>query len=393
MVAMEMTTRREFLRRALKASLGVAAGPTILSMIACRRSQPEATSVELPDLPYAELTGSYRDIGKNMGLAFKRQIKELFQVSQEFRGCVQYGVGKDGSEKIQSLLAVTKQRFPQFIEELEGLSEGIGEPFLNVFAWNCRSEIGVLKKPSGCSTIVLCREGRFVLAHNEDGHEENLGRIFIARVLPPSGIAFLSLVYPGILPGVGPGMNSRGIVQTTNYIAPLKLGEGIPRYFIGRAILEAGNLEQAIEIAVKTERAHPWHHNLGSLTEGRIVSVETFPERCSIKNIQGIYVHANHLVHEEMTGLPEDKESVALSSLTRYKVVTEAVREKTPENAEEMIRILSSHQGRPYSPCRHPEGSVHGATLAAAVFQSPETAMTLYRGNPCKKHCRKYHLP
>jgi hypothetical protein len=52
-------------------------------------------------------------------------------------------------------------------------------------------------------------------------------------------VSYIALVYPGIITGNGPSMNSRGIVQTTNYIGSVKSEVGIPRYIIGRAILEA----------------------------------------------------------------------------------------------------------------------------------------------------------
>jgi hypothetical protein len=217
--------------------------------------------------------------------------------------------------------------------------------------------------------------------------------MFLVLVTPPGGIRFLSLAYPGILPGLGPSLNSRGVVQTTNYIAPVRIAEGVPRFFIGRAILEAPDLERAVELATLKERAHPWHHNLASLSERRLVSLETHPApRFDLKEVEGVYIHTNHLVHPEMADLPEDKEYGAASSMTRYRVITEAVRRKSPENAKEAVGILSSHEGSPFSPCRHPVGEIHGATLATAVFQAPKIAMTLYYGNPCRGLAHEYTL-
>jgi hypothetical protein len=166
----------------------------------------------------------------------------------------------------------------------------------------------------------------------------------------------------------------------------------VPRYFIGRAILESASLQDAIQTATMPGRAFPWHHNLASLPDGKIVSLETWPGRHHLKEIEGLYVHTNHLLHPEMTGFPEEMKYVSSSSMTRYRVITDAVRRKEPENADEMVRLLSSHEGRPYSPCRHPEGEIHGATLGTAVFESPELAMTLYCGNPCRGQSRTYRL-
>ena len=106
--------------------------------------------------------------------------------------------------------------------------------------------------------------GRLILAHNEDGDDRNEGRMFVAKVTPPSGVRFISFVYPGLLPGNGPGFNDRGICQTTNYIEPKEVARGVPRYFVGRSVLEAKSLDEAVSLATCRERC------------GRAVSVLAF---------------------------------------------------------------------------------------------------------------------
>ena len=81
------------------------------------------------------------------------------------------------------------------------------------------------------------------------------------------------------------------------------------------------------------------------------------------------------------------------SSLTRMRVLRDAIAERgAPDDADELRELLSLHEGRPYSPCRHPQGSVHGVTLGTAVFEAPALAMTLYHGNPCRGFSKRYAL-
>ena len=47
------------------------------------------------------------------------------------------------------------------------------------------------------------------------------------------------------------------------------------------------------------------------------------------------------------------------------------------------LRILSSHENAPYSPCRHPRGDVQGLTLATAFFDLNKAIFRLHKGNPC----------
>ena len=95
------------------------------------------------------------------------------------------------------------------------------------------------------------------LFQNEDGHAAYGDLMFVVKVSPPSGVRFISLVYPGIITGNGPSLNSRGVIQTTNYISSTKSEIGIPRYVIGRAILEANDAKEAVEIATMQPRAYP----------------------------------------------------------------------------------------------------------------------------------------
>ena len=103
-------------------------------------------------------------------------------------------------------------------------------------------------------------------------------------------------------------------------------------------------------------------------------------------------IQTNHLLHPEMASDDPGEQAVPYeSSVTRMRVLTEAVEESgAPEDAAEMLDLLSLHEGKPYSPCRHPLGDVHGLTLGTALFEAPEKAMTLFHGNPCLGIRKRY---
>jgi hypothetical protein len=190
------------------------------------------------------------------------------------------------------------------------------------------------------------------------------------------------------------------VVQTTNYIQPYQVADGVPRYIIGRALLESKNLYEAIATATMTPRAFAWHYNLASLTEGRILSVETVAHpqpKHDILEVEGVYIHTNHLLHPGMTSgdgsSPPPYDVPYISSTTRMDVLNEDVEKNgLPENVDEILGMLSLHTGRPYSPCRHPKGDVRGSTLGTAIFESPAVGMTLIHGNPCRGIKKEYAL-
>lgn len=389
---MSKYTRREFLGYSLTAAAGVA----LLPYQGCG---PRATTregvLDVPErgYPFIDVKGSHREIGRQIGSAMKEQIVSHLELSEQYSNSVNFLEG-EGRETVKKMFDHARTNFPYLVEELEGMAESLDVPFMSLFAFNCKSEIDLLKEPPGCSTIALCKPGHVTLVHNEDGNDLNIGRMFVARVTPPSGVIFFIFVYPGLLPGNGPGFNERGIVQTTNYIQPRQVADGIPRYFIGRAILEAKNLDEAVALATMKPRAFSYHHNLVSLLENRrILSVETaaYPHhKHSVLDVEGLYVHTNHFLHDGM--VEEDDTNTRLydvpyeSSITRMNVLSRAIEANGPPlNVEEIMKLLTLHEGRPYSPCRHPEGDVHGVTLGTAVFDAPSSRDTvnLFHGNPC----------
>jgi hypothetical protein len=380
--------------------LQAAAGLALAPQLGCQSGPKAVLPLPADGYPLLEVAGSHRQIGRMIGKAMKDRIGGYLQVAREFPTCLAYLQG-EGRETLDRMLARAQAAFPQLVEELQGMAEGLEMPFLDLFAHTCRSEIDVLTDPPGCSTLVLCDGERMILAHNEDGNDLNIGRMFLVKVTPPSGITFLTFVYPGLLPGNGPGFNSAGIVQTTNYIQPRRVADGVPRYFIARAVLEARSLGEAVRMATTKPRAFPWHHNLASLSEQRALSLETVadPEpRHDLLEVEGFYIHTNHLLHPTLSGegraSPAPYDVPYESSLTRLEVLRRTqANEGPPADAAGMLRMLSLHEGRPYSPCRHPEGEVHGATLGTALFTSPARTMTLYHGNPCRNLKKDHPLP
>jgi len=211
--------------------------------------------------------------------------------------------------------------------------------------------------------------------------------MFTIKVTPPSGVSYISMVYPGTITGNGPSLNSRGIVQTTNYIGSTKSEIGLPRYVIGRAILEARDLEEAIQIATFEPRAYPYHHHLASFDEKRYASVETIPGSSEAKYPDEIYFHTNHLLFEKTKDYQfQDQEYKNRSSLSRYTVINEKINQIEHNNfrPDSMLSILSSHKKKPYSPCRHPQKDILGQTLGTAFFDINEERFYLYKGNPCE---------
>jgi len=343
--------------------------------------------------PILEVKGGYFDIGHAIGSTFRDQITAMFDERKGYFDRMRNFIDEN-QDFYEGMLAASEKYFPHLVKEMEGISAGAGIPFRDIFILNIKAEIGAaimdLKNDTpGCSTIHYSGNGKKFYIHNEDGDESNNGRMFMVKATPPSGVSFYVMTYPGILMGNGPAMNDHGITQSTNYIASLEYRLGVPRYVLGRAILESKNMDEAISIASHPERAFAYHHNLGSFTELKMISLEVSPSETSIYEPNGIYCHTNHLVLEETKNCPQDTAYVNSSSMSRYEVLEKEIDETGDQDhftRDRALQMLSSHEQKPWSPCRHPEGDVNGRTLGTVLFDINKREMLVYKGNPCVAH-------
>ncbi|MDA3843129.1 MAG: C45 family autoproteolytic acyltransferase/hydrolase [Candidatus Kapabacteria bacterium] len=339
---------------------------------------------------FLEVRGSYYDIGFQIGSFFVKNIKAVIQDRPGWIENLLEIVAKPaGRAFADELYNNVKKFFPHMYEELEGMAAGAKMDFEIIKLMSINSELNVFEKENpGCSTIFYKDDKRIWHFHNEDGHMAYTDRMFVLKAHPPSGVSYVSFVYPGMITGVGPSINSRGIILTTNYIASLNPLPGIPRYFLGRAILEAKSLDEAFKFASKTPRAFPWHHNIMSVKDQKYISVETLPEGTVNKyEPNGFYLHTNHTIGDLTKDYAhQNLEYKNSSSVSRYEVLERKIEASGGkiDKPETVLGWLSSHENKPYSPCRHPAGDVTGATLGTAFFDVKKGVLRLYKGNPCK---------
>jgi predicted choloylglycine hydrolase len=358
----------------------------------CNRSNIRFSPPTSKSFALLEISGNYREIGYAIGSMFKREIQLIFSKRNRWFQRIRAYAEQDPDNLAQHLLIHTETHYPHLVDELRGMANGAEIPFSNLFLLNIHAEISARMtaltetENPGCSTIYWDSDNEKQLFHNEDGHEAYQGLMFMVKATLPSGVSVLTLTYPGFLMGNGPALNNHGVFQTTNFISSKECRIGIPRYFLGRAALEAKSLEEAITIVTRPERAFAYHHNLGSMSEKRIYSVEVTPDSYQIIEPAHLYIHTNHLLLDRTRNFPQNREYVLTSSMSRYKVISESL--KNFPHARKIIitkipDILSSHEQSPYSPCRHPRGPVKGITLATAVIDLTKSTISIYRGNPC----------
>ncbi len=359
--------------------------------------------------PYLEVSGTPMEIGRGIGRMFGDKIRMGLERRADWFGDLKAFALGEGKPAYDVFVAAAMKHTPRAFNELQGWAQGAEIPFETMMVLNLKAEFGAMiakkemETPTetgegnpGCSTVVFARDGQVIHLHNEDGHEVYTDLMFMIKAVPDDGIPYTCLSYPGILPGNAPAVNARGLVQTTNYIACKEVRLGVGRYFLDRMILEASSIDEALAWSTHPDRAFGYHHVFTSFPEKRSVAVEVSPGKKEVKEINGLYYHTNHLVFDDMRDEDQDEKYVSSSSTSRWEVISRWAKELKSADSltlDDLKVPLSSHDGKPYSPCRHPAGDVKGFTLAQAVFEVPKETFTIIKGQPCKGPGEIYSRP
>jgi hypothetical protein len=415
-------TRRDFLRGALGAGTALGAGALLVgcgARSAGRSLRPVAAPASVENrftpgtttaFPLLEATGTDYEIARAAGRRFSAEIHAGFaDRTVWFRDLKAFADSLPRAVE-ETFVAAAKKHTPAAWDDLRGLADGSGVPLRDLLLLNLNPELGAmrasrskatcaLEPPPGCSTVVLNHGGRTLVCHNEDGDSAYLGRMLMIEAHPHGRPAYLCASYPGVLPGNAPWINSGGVLMTTNFISTKEVKLGIGRYFLDRETMTAASFDEALRICRHPDRGYAYHHVIASDGGRRVVSLEVTPSRESLVEIAGLFLHTNHLVHPALADEPQAEKYVGTSSFSRMNVLTAwqaSLADPTAVTAEQILRVLASHERRPYSPCRHPQGEIRGATLLTAVFDVAPTRATrlhLWRDQPCLGRVTSHDVP
>ena len=247
-----------------------------------------------------ELHGSPHDVGLQLGRLGAPAVHDYLIGTDAWAEIMSRRV--DG--RLGAMADLVRRHCPRYAEELRGLADGLDMPFDDVFAWNCRGDLWAMA-PDGCTTVQIPGPDRRIVAHNEDGLPGFAGRCFMVRLSHQGSPEILSFAYPGSLPGHTFAMNAAGLVQTVNNIRATDVAVGVPRMALGRAVLDARDIDGAVATLKAMPRAGGFHMTLAQAGDPRILSVEFLDDGVSTMEIGRTSVHANHMIHEAFRQRPQ----------------------------------------------------------------------------------------
>lgn len=328
-----------------------------------------------------QAAGSHTQVGLAVGKAFKSQIARTLALNDSLqRQVLPYHQSAHGQKRYERLLRMHQQYCPDHMAELEALAQGADQPFDRLFLVNMRGEYwGYLREQrhTGCSTCSLCNDQVAVFGHNEDGLPLYDGATYLLELRVTGKPRMAAFCYPGFLPGNAFGFNSEGICFSVNNIRPHGLVEGLGRHFIARSLLEARDLEDALERVAPARRASGFNYTIASIRERRIFNVEVTPLKASVTEIKGPFFHANHVMI--LTGVAQ---SISASSRSRQRRADDLIGQGLVNSAEEVLRLLGDRHHPTYPLQRNGAAPDQLATLVTALFDLDAKQLRLYDLRP-----------
>jgi hypothetical protein len=323
--------------------------------------------------------GLPREIGYTIGKSFGAEIVRTLDghdgLNTRF---MPYSRTPAGRARYRHLVALHRNRFPEFIGELEGMAEGAGVPFEKLFVINLRGEYqryAADGDEGGCSTCSLVSPGTAAFGHNEDGLALYRDQTYLVRARPQDKPVFTAFCYPGFLPGNAFGFNEAGICFSCNNVQPLRARDGVGRHFIARSLLESRSLPEAVAAVHPPDRAYGFNYTIGSLMERRIVNVEVTPDDVAVSEIRGPYFHANHYVE-----LDNVDQEIAESSRKRFERGARHILEDRVKGKEDILNVLRDVEGRlPILRDGSPPDPF--VTLVTALFDLDGRKLVIYGGS------------
>jgi len=308
------------------------------------------------ELRAVRIAGSPHDMGLALGRAGRAAVHDVL-CPLDYWAAVTHPAH---DAAVARMATRTKAVVPSIYQELQGLAGGLGLPFRQVMAWNCRGDL-MSNVPDGCTTVQFPGDVP-VIAHNEDGLPEFRGHAFMIDAAPLDAPEFTAVCYPGSIPGHTFAMTGAGLVQAVNNLRLRDVSPQIPRMVVGRAVLACGSVGDALDILSRENQCGGFHFTLAQVGDGGIHSIEFGGGAAVCRQIDTPSAHANHALYLD---LPHGQ-SVTQSSADRQKRATDLI-EGGIRDALAILRDAGG-QGLPIHRCQ-PDDPDHENTLATAVIR------------------------
>ncbi|MGD9495293.1 MAG: C45 family autoproteolytic acyltransferase/hydrolase [Armatimonadota bacterium] len=357
--------------------------------------------------PVVEMSGGRFEMGRQYGRQCRALIRRLARRFDAMLLPEEYL--EAGRQAALEALPCVRREAPELVEEVEGIAEGAGLPFEEVFRLSCSQEMnswqGCMRRqamgtvPSGCTSIAVAHAEGSLVAWNMDWWVAWQPYLVLLHGHPDDGPSFLSFAIAG---SVGrPGL-SEHVSVAANFLpyradpsveagSATWAGPGVPYSFISRMLLAQRSTADALKLLRRVRRMACLNYTLGD-SGGQIACAETMPaDMAVLKPKEGFLVHANSYHSRALGGLTEAQQREKDPRAYRAREVLRR-RGRPLERADIYAAQRSHFPGQATGVCVHSAGERPALTLLSFVGDLRERAMWAAYGSPCRHRFVRYPL-
>lgn len=352
------------------------------------------------------LTGSFRDVGKELGKITKEAVKknlEDFKKSALYTKVMEYMETDDGSALLATLKNTVETYCSNYVDGLRGIAQGAGVDFEDLLLYNFDCEFGaaVALYPEGshgvsyatmydgCTNISMeIKDSQVYLAHTEDiaPVAKDLGVMITVEVIQDGQIveSWTDYHVPGMLSGSKFSFNSHGMMCGANNILQKGINRnGIPRKFMCRSMMCVRDTDHAVQILQKSPgiaTAYSLHYvqKTKDGVENTVIEVAGTPSgsKVAVYKPRGYYHHCNMFQHLSYECHPEE------SSVHRAAVLSQYVNRGQTQTKKDLLSAISNRQDTKFPVHRNGARPDYLATGATGIFDISAGVLEVYSDVP-----------
>jgi isopenicillin-N N-acyltransferase-like protein len=348
-----------------------------------------------PTIPVYRVAGSHRDVGLQIGELGRDAIRA--GVEGSFRELPEGRTGEQLLALASEYRAVTEPRLPWLIQELDACADAAGVERLAFFAATMEEVWYEREAPvtqGRCSDLVAgpraTADGHLLVGHNNDLSPASEDEIVGLEISVTGDPVIFQL---GGMPWLSVGWNDAGLSLTGNELSPNDERIGISRSHQVLEMMRARSLDGMVAMSLAPDRASSYNNVLTD-AGGRLANVEGSATDAEVSGFDADdhFAHTNHYACDRMVPFEADP-AYAKRSAVRLERGREllAAAPAGSVTQDDLRTMLSDHETKPDSICRHPEfGYPDEKTVFWCVADVTEGRITFGRGNPCDSEAQEY---
>ena len=337
--------------------------------------------------------GSPSERGVQTGEAFADAIGRSVAFNRRY--LKRHGLEHAALEAIlQPYLDASRRALPHLVEQIEGIADGAGVPFLDLFFANAFEEVyGILELGlpapvplERCTDVVVGGPGRTLLGHTEQWYAGDDGEVGVVLDVPQEGPALLAPVVAGTLPLVG--INAYGGSFGAMSLSAGDERVGVPRSLVARDVLDARDRTDAVARATRDDRAGGYSY-LCAFPGGDAFAIESTATTAAVLEVRE---HTNHALDPSVAAAAIPPSEGSRSRLARARELGPAV----APTVEGLASVLADHDATGDAICAHPDprDGEEGSTILFAMICEPETrTMWVAPGHACTGTFERFAIP